>query len=270
MVALGSLTNFTSKVQAFLSSEIVRTTAIAILVLIIGMLVIWIVFFQVRRLSERNVISAMAAERIKKATLTTVLFLVLLAELYIATSNMILLALVLIALAVVLGASWRIISMMIAHYALVLSKHIAQGEYVEVMGVRGRVKNIGLIHTVIRCDDNSQLLIPNTKLLEETVKHVGTERTATLRLTLSIASPNDLEEIEEKVDAVLRERFKHSPRSGEYSMHIEKLESNRVSCILKTKYLGAEVREEVISTLLKELYQGLSEYEPTIEIVSVD
>ncbi len=266
----GNLTGILAKASIFFSSEIVRMTLLAVCVFVAGMLVIWVVSAQVRRMAERNIISAVAAERIRKATIALVLIIILIAELYIATSNTILLIIVFVVIVSGVAASIKILSMIISHYALVLSRHVAQGEYIEVMGVRGRIKSIGLIHTTIRCDDGSQLMIPNNKLLEEPVRHVGTERSVSIRIKLAISNPNDLSEIEERLEAIVRERFKHTPRAGEYSVRVEALEGDSVTYVLKTKYLGTEVREEVISSLVKELYQGLNEYDPKIEIAELD
>ncbi len=266
-MALQQLSDFLSTLQQFFESQIIKTSVYAIIAILIGIIIMWIINSQVKRLTERNVISPAASDRIRKALNIAFLFFLFLVVLYIATSNTILLIVVIIGIAAGFAASWKVLANVIAHYALILSKHIAQGEYIEINGMKGRIKSIGLIHTLIRTEDDSLLLVPNVALLEKMVKHVGMERTLILRVTLNISNPNDLADIEEKIDSILATRFRHSPRTGEFGLSIERINESTVSYLVKTNYLGTEERETVASTLVKHLYEGLSEYEPSIEIV---
>ncbi len=266
-MVLPQLISFLETLKAIFSQPVVKLAFYSILAIIIGIIVVVIIDSWLKRLTERNVISPAASDKIRR--IVNVLFLIFLSlvVLYIATSSNVLLIIVLIGFAITLAASWRLIEDIVHHYAIILSRYIAQGEHVEVGGIRGRIKSIDLLHTVIRGDDGSILVIPNSIVMRSPVRHVGMERTIDIRATFTISRPSDLNDIEEKIDTILATRFKHAPRAGEYSLSIEKIDAGSVTYRLRTTYLGVEKREAIASSLSRHLYEGLIEYEPRIEVI---
>lgn len=261
------------RVGEFLSTPIVKTSITAVLVLVVAFAVMWAVNAQLRRLSERNIISNLAADKVKRVTTATILIILFAAELYIATNHTVTLLILMLVIGVMLAASWRIFSMISAHYSIILSRQVANGDYIEVDGVRGRVKNIGLINTTIMSEDKTRIVLPNTVFLEKKVRHLGSERTLTLRISMDYTDFDAIENAEEAIRTVIHERYKHGTRSEDYDLYIEKLEwdtdsqRGRLTFILKTRYLGQEERSSVINNLIKELHAGLPQYDLTIEVV---
>ncbi len=266
---VNSTQNIIATLTEFFSSRLIQTLTLGIIALIVSLVILWIINSQMKKLAERNIISTMASEKIRKIANLIIVIILVLVELYIATNYNVVLIIVVIAIAIVMGASWKVLSMIIAHYTLILSRHISQGELIEVGGLRGRVKNIGLVHTTLRTEDDNIILIPNSKLIEDSVKHLGNERTLILRLKLNITNPNDIENIEESLDTIITERFKHARKTGEHELLIEKVDESSVTYLVKTKYLGVEERESVSNVLIKALLEGLGEYQPMIEIVKL-
>jgi len=222
---------------------------------------------KLRRVARREEIPQPSLHLLKKSLIAVALTFIALAELYIFTSHMSFLAALLALLAVVVALSWKVLSLLFAYFVVTLSKHIAPGEYVEINGIRGRVRSVGLFHTTIRTDDDDIVTIPNTKLLEHTVRYIGDERTLILKLHVDIGSLEALKDIEEKIHSALTERFRHASRSGEYELYLEGIESKKATLLLKARYLGLHEREPVINSLLKALTEELEEYAPKIEVV---
>ena len=264
------------RVGEFLSTPLVKTSLAAIIVLVLAFLSMWAINAQLRRLSERNIISKMAADKVKRVTTAGILVVLFAAELYIATNHTVTLVILLLVIGVMLAASWRIFSMVTAHYSIILSKLFSPGDFIEVDGVRGRVKSIGLVTTTLLSEDKTRVILPNTVFLEKKVKHLGSERTLTLRISMDFTDFDAIENAEESIRTVIHERYKHGTRSEDYDLHIEKLEwdtdnqRGRLTFILRTKYLGQEERSSVINNLIKELHAGLPQYDLSIEVVKED
>ncbi len=261
------------QVGDFLSNPIVRTSIYAVLLLIGAFVIMWLVSTQLRRLSERNIISPLAADKVRRVTTVIILIILFASELYIATNHTVTLVVLLLTIGVMLAASWRIFSMITAHYSIILSRQVANGDYIEINGVRGRVKNIGLINTTILRDDKTRVIVPNTAFLEKNVIHLGNERSLSLRISLYFTDFDTIESAEEAIRTVMHERYKHGTRSEDYDLYIEKLEwdtdsqRGKLTFILKTRYLGQEERSSVVNNLIKELHAGLPQYDVSIEVV---
>ena len=266
-MVLQQIASFLEALKSIFTIPVIKVAFYSIIAIIIGIIIVILVDMQLKKLTERNVISPAASDKIRRAVNASFLIFLFLVLLYIATSSNVLLVIVLLGLAAGFAASWRVIENIIDHYAIILSRHIAQGEHVEINGVKGRIKSIDLMHTIIRSDDGSLVVIPNNVMLSSMVKHVGMERSLNIRLKLSVSNPNDLNSIEEKIGVVLATRFKHAPRTGEYNLFIEDIDASSVTYKLITTYLGGEGREIVASSLIRQLYEGLLEYEPKIELI---
>ena len=98
-------------------------------------------------------------------------------------------------------ASQRTIGNVVAGILIALSQPLRLGDEVEVQGTRGVVEEIGLTYTWLRIPDDDRLVVPNEKLVSDTI------RNSTIR------SPESLAEASIEVPAIadLREPF---PRSG--------------------------------------------------------
>jgi small-conductance mechanosensitive channel len=92
-------------------------------------------------------------------------------------------------LAVVLGfAAQRTIGNFIAGILIAFSQPLRLGDEVEVEGGRGVVEEIGLTYTWVRLPDGDRLVIPNERLVAETLRN-STIRSATRLTEISVHVP---------------------------------------------------------------------------------
>ena len=92
-------------------------------------------------------------------------------------------------LAVVLGfAAQRTIGNFIAGILIAFSQPLRLGDEVEVEGGRGVVEEIGLTYTWVRLPDGDRLVIPNERLVAETLRN-STIRSATRLAEISVHVP---------------------------------------------------------------------------------
>ena len=103
-------------------------------------------------------------------------------------------------------ASQGVLSNIVGGLVIILTKPFRVGQYVEVIGVEGRVEAIELMSTTLSHGDRSRVLIPNRKLIGEVVHNYGTIRQC--NLTVGVAYEADLSE----VFAVIRDILKANPR----------------------------------------------------------
>ncbi len=92
-------------------------------------------------------------------------------------------------LAVVLGfAAQRTIGNFIAGILIAFSQPVRLGDEVELEGGRGIVEEIGLTYTWVRLPDGDRLVIPNERLVSETLRN-STIRSATRLAEVSVHVP---------------------------------------------------------------------------------
>ena len=94
-------------------------------------------------------------------------------------------------LAVVLGfAAQRTIGNFIAGILIAFSQPVRLGDEVEIQGGRGVVEEIGLTYTWVRLPDGDRLVIPNERLVSETLRN-STIRTAQRLAEVTVNVPLD-------------------------------------------------------------------------------
>ena len=98
-------------------------------------------------------------------------------------------------LGVVIGlAAQSTLGNFVAGLLIAFSQPIRLGDEVEIENVRGEVEEIGLTYTWVRTGDNDRLLIPNQKIVSETVRNSTIRGTRSLaEITLHIPTTSDLE-----------------------------------------------------------------------------
>jgi len=69
-----------------------------------------------------------------------------------------------------------ILGNLVAGLTIIFSKPFAIGEYIEVLGVYGQVTDIALFSTTLLHVDNSQVIVPNRKIVGEILHNYGTIR----------------------------------------------------------------------------------------------
>lgn len=78
------------------------------------------------------------------------------------------------------------------------------GNWVEVGGVAGSVREIGLFSTVLFTGDNVRVTVPNSKVYGETLKNFTANETRRIDLIVGVSYDDDLQVAEEAISRVLR------------------------------------------------------------------
>lgn len=79
---------------------------------------------------------------------------------------------------------------LVAGLTIIFTKPFKVGEYVEIAGVEGQVKNIALFTTTLVHADQSRIVVPNRKIVGEILHNYGALRQ--LDLTVGVAYATDL------------------------------------------------------------------------------
>ncbi len=88
-----------------------------------------------------------------------------------------------------------------AGLTIILSKPFRVGEYIEIAGVSGQVKQIELISTMLLHSDMSHVMVPNRKLVGEILHNYGHIRQ--LDLSVGVAYGTDVESAQKIVREIL-------------------------------------------------------------------
>ncbi|EEF61446.1 mechanosensitive ion channel family protein [Pedosphaera parvula] len=99
-----------------------------------------------------------------------------------------------------------VLSNLVAGLLIIFTKPFRVGEYIELAGVHGQVKNIELFSTVLTHSDLSNVVIPNRKIVGEILHNYGKIRQ--LDLSVGVAYGTD----PNKAIAILREILAKNPR----------------------------------------------------------
>ncbi len=96
-----------------------------------------------------------------------------------------------------------LLSNLVAGLTIIFTKPFTVGEYIEVLGVYGQVTDIALFSTTLLHADNSNVIVPNRKIVGEILHNYGKMRQ--LDLSVGIAYGTDLSLARTLVDNVLQQ-----------------------------------------------------------------
>jgi small conductance mechanosensitive channel len=95
----------------------------------------------------------------------------------------------------------------VAGLTIIFTKPFRVGEYISIVGEEGRVENISLFSTILSHADQSQLVIPNRKIVGEILHNYGNIRQ--LDIMVNVAYDTDMD----KAFAVVTEVLQGNPRT---------------------------------------------------------
>ena len=98
-------------------------------------------------------------------------------------------------------AMQSVLGNLMAGLNLIFTRPFRVGEYVELMGVQGRVQTIELFSTTLLSGDRSEIVIPNHKIVGEILRNYGQIRQ--LSLNVGVAYGTDLNTVLATVRSVL-------------------------------------------------------------------
>jgi small conductance mechanosensitive channel len=167
-----------------------------------------------RRISRRDLTPAAATRYriLRRSIFSAIVFVGLLSALLVIPQVRSVAAAILASSAVlglVLGfAAQRTIGNFIAGLLIAFTQPVRLGDEVEIDGGQGVVEEIGLTYTWVRTPDNDQLVIPNEKLVSETLRNSTIRSPRTLaEVTVHVPLTTDLRGLIAALQGDSREAF---------------------------------------------------------------
>ena len=98
---------------------------------------------------------------------------------------------------------------------LMIFKPMKVGDFVEIGGIKGTVKEIQIFNTLIDTPDNVRAIVPNAKVTGDNVKNYTTNGTRRVDLVIGVSYDDDLKKAKEVIEGVLAadERILKEPAS---------------------------------------------------------
>lgn len=173
-------------------------------VLIVGFALIKIVMAIVKKglaHSKMEQIAQSLLMNVLKYVLYLIFILALLAIIGVQISGII------TALSAVLLAVGMALKDNIANFAngiIIVSSHMFnKGDFIEVNGTQGTVRDINLLFTTLSTTDNRKVIIPNSAIVTNTLINFGVNGTRRVDFTFSVAYESDVDKVKEIVLSVM-------------------------------------------------------------------
>lgn len=88
---------------------------------------------------------------------------------------------------------------------MIIFKPFKVGDFVDVSGSAGTVQGITIFNTLMNTPDNKKIIIPNGKILADTITNFTANDTRRLDLKIGVSYSDDLEKVKNTINAVLSE-----------------------------------------------------------------
>lgn len=98
-------------------------------------------------------------------------------------------------------AMQSVLGNLVAGLNIIFTKPFTVGEYIELLGVYGQVKDISLFSTTLLHGDNSRVVVPNRKIVGEILHNYG--HTRQISLTVGVAYDADIKSVLATVKTIL-------------------------------------------------------------------
>jgi len=86
---------------------------------------------------------------------------------------------------------------------LILFRPFKVGDYVDAGGIKGTVEEIKIIHTILRTQDNQEVIVPNNTITATTITNYSARATRRLDITIGIDYGSDLKLAKSILDELL-------------------------------------------------------------------
>ncbi|MBD3237948.1 MAG: mechanosensitive ion channel [Candidatus Eisenbacteria bacterium] len=106
------------------------------------------------------------------------------------------------------------------------------GDYVEVAGVSGTVKEMALFTTVLHTPDNVKIIVPNGKVFGDTIKNVTAEDTRRIDLVLGIGYGSSIEKTVQVVSEILKNESRILPEPA-FQIAVSELADSSVNLVVR-------------------------------------
>ncbi|RMH16930.1 MAG: mechanosensitive ion channel family protein [Acidobacteria bacterium] len=86
---------------------------------------------------------------------------------------------------------------------IILRRPFDVGDFIEAAGIAGTVEGINVFTTELRSSDNKRIVVPNSKLLEDSIVNYNAKDTRRIDLTIGIGYDDDLKKAKDLLRAIL-------------------------------------------------------------------
>lgn len=172
--------------------------ALAVCVVIAGIVVTWLLAFIIKRIMYKTKIDAAAVSftvAVFKIVMALVIVLVCASLLDLSTSSL-LVSLSSVALAV--GLSLKDSFSNLANGVLIIStKPFKRGDLVSINGIEGKVQNIRLLTVELITANNTKIVMPNSSVLNGNVINYSAMPVRRVDMTYTVAYGSDMDKVEQ-------------------------------------------------------------------------
>lgn len=115
---------------------------------------------------------------------------------------------------------------------IILLRHFKAGDYVEVAGTAGTVKDVSIFDTTLTTPDNRVIIVPNGHILEDNIVNYSANETRRLDMVVGVSYSDDLSKVKKTLENILskEERILKEP---ETVIAVSELADNSVNLILR-------------------------------------
>ena len=247
----------------------------ALLIVIVTYLVLLLAKFFLSKLQKRETVPSNVVEQVYRLLSLVLYSIMAVAILYTLTSAREVFYVLLVVLASILFANWKLIADITAYYVMLLSRYgYRRGSPVVEMprlGVRGKILEVTPLYTRVRGLDGSIFYIPNSVLIEEIVRQLASiQTTVAFKLSLRLNPERGMAEQIENLRKLIRKGLEESHsvvKHQDVVIRIDELSGDRIEVLLIVPIAGSEPRPTTINNIMTHLYEALRDYSPTISLV---
>ena len=106
------------------------------------------------------------------------------------------------------------------------------GDYVDVAGVAGTVKDMGIFTTVLYTPDNVKVMVPNGKVFGDTIKNITAEDTRRIDLVLGIGYGSSIDKAFQVVTDVIKAEGRVLPEPA-FQIAVAELADSSVNLVVR-------------------------------------
>ena len=250
---------------------IIHQLIIVVAIIVAALVGLRFIKYYFSRLAQRNILSAKLSEQMYTPIEAIVSAITLISILYVITQIRELIYIVIILIAALLFSNWRVLADITAYYLIVSQYNVRSGDIIDVpsLGVKGKVTRLTTLAVIVRTNEGSTIIIPNSLLLSSPIRHLSANQTRIL-LQITLNLPRGMEnammvlgEIENKLrEMLVAKKLVHRPH--DIDVAITSLESSRATFTVSIPIPGTETRHYNVNMIAKILASELGSYDPRI------
>ena len=231
--------------------------------LIVGFIIVKLMIKLCRKLLSKTKLERIAQKfilSIVKVALYLIWILILLSELGISITGIVAaLSAAVLAIGLALQDS---LSNLANGIIIVSGKFFKEGDYINVDGVEGTVKNINLLSTTILTTDNKTITLPNSHIVNNPMTNFNNEKTRRVDLSFDVAYETDVEKAKSVIMQVIQSdgRIYLEPKPF---VGLQSLKDNSINLITKV-WVDSEDYWDVYYYLIDKIFNELKKNDISI------